>query len=285
MVVETKAPEAGPKPTKTVSQSMGSKIWVGIKARSGAFILAIVLFCVWELLVRVLGTPLYVLPPPSAIFTTLIDGLASGYLIGHTLTTLQEVAVGYVLAVIAAFAMGFAVTRWRVVENSVLPLIYALQTVPKIALAPLIITWFGFGTGSKVVMVALLAFFPLLVNLVVGLQSADRERVDMFRALNASEWIIFQKLRLPNALPYIFAGLDIAIIFSIIGAIVAEFIGSNGGLGYLIQASALSMDVPMTFAVLVILSVLGAVLHAIVSTAGKRLVFWQGRGLDAISGT
>ena len=253
-------------------------------SRGSSILLVVIILAVWQFVVEVFDVPSYLLPAPSTILVTLVDGLTSGLLLRHTWVTLQEILGGFAIAVACAFLLAFAVTKWRWVERAVLPLIFALQSVPKVALAPLILTWFGFGITSKVVTTGLVAFFPLVVNLITGLQSADRDRVDMFRALGATEWTIFRKLRLPNAMPYVFAGLDIAVIFCIIGAIVAEFVGSQAGLGYLIQASAINLDVSMTFAVLVILSALGMILHAIVTFFARRVVFWQGRGFEAISG-
>lgn len=165
-----------------------------------------------------------------------------------------------------------------------MPLIVALQTVPKVALAPLLLTWFGFGMTSKVITTALLAFFPLLVNIMTGIQSTDRERMEMFRAMGASKFQTFRMLQMPNALPYFFAGVRISVTFSIIGAIVAEFVGAQAGLGYLIQESSRNLDVSMTFAVLVVLSVIGMSMVGVVGWLGSRVVFWQGKGLGAISG-
>ncbi|HWL59632.1 MAG TPA: ABC transporter permease [Microbacteriaceae bacterium] len=259
------------------------RAWNWVRGRSGAIVLLVILLAIWEAAVRIFNIPSYLLPAPSDAIVALVNGLGSGILLTHTWVTLLEIMGGFAIAVLTAFVLAFAVTKWRWVEKSVLPLVFALQSVPKVALAPLILTWFGFGITSKLVTVALVAFFPLVVNLIAGIQSADSDRVDMFKALGASEWTIFRKLRLPNATPYIMAGLDIAIVFCIIGAIVAEFVGAQAGLGYLIQASAINLDVSMTFAILIILSALGLVLHAILTVISRRVVFWQGKGLEAIT--
>lgn len=252
---------------------------------SGPFIILVVgLLLVWEVSVWMLRVPEYILPAPTKIGVSLVTGFSNGTFIPHTWTTLQEVLLGFAGAILAALIVAAGVTRWTWAEKSVLPLVVALQTVPKVALAPLLLTWFGFGMTSKVVTTALLAFFPLLINVITGLQSADKDRVEMFKAMGASEWQIFTMLRLPNALPYFFAGLKIAVTFSIIGAIVAEFVGAQSGLGYLIQASSTSLDVSTTFAVLVILSTIGMIMSTAVSWLSTKVVFWQGKGLDAISG-
>jgi NitT/TauT family transport system permease protein len=147
--------------------------------------------------------------------------------------------------------------------------------MPKVALAPLIIVWFGLGMTSKVIGAALVAFFPLMVNTIVGLRSAEEDRINLMRSLAASRLQIFWMLRLPNALPYIFAGLEIAMIFSLIGAIVAEFVGAQAGLGMLIQSMNYTMDVAGQFSVLLILSMLGLLLNGVVTEIRRRVLFWD----------
>jgi NitT/TauT family transport system permease protein len=149
------------------------------------------------------------------------------------------------------------------------------QAMPKVALAPLIIVWFGLGLTSKVINAALVAFFPLMVNTIVGLRSADEDRVNLMRSLSASRWQIFRMLQLPNALPYIFAGLEIAMIFALIGAIVAEFVGAEKGLGMLIQSMNFTMDVAGQFSVLLLLSMLGLILNAAVTLVRRQVLFWD----------
>jgi NitT/TauT family transport system permease protein len=257
-----------------------------LASRAGPFLgLVVILLAGWELIVRVLDVPSYILPPPNEIVTALVNGITSGVLVLHTWVTLQEVLLGFCLAIVFATVIASLVTRWELVERAFMPLIVALQAVPKVALAPLLLTWFGFGMTSKVVTTALLAFFPLLINLIAGIQSADRERMEMFRGLGATKWQAFRMLQMPTALPYFFAGLKIAVTFSIIGAIVAEFVGAQAGLGYMIQLSSTNLNVATTFAVLVILSVIGMTLTSLIGWLGAKVVFWQGKGLDAISGS
>lgn len=163
----------------------------------------------------------------------------------------------------------------RHVEYFLYPFIVMFQAMPKVALAPLIIVWFGLGITSKVVQAALTAFFPLMVNTIVGLRSAEEERVNLMRSLAASEMQIFRMLRLPNALPFIIAGLEIAMIFALIGAIVAEFVGAQAGLGMLIQSMNFTLDVAGQFSVLLMLSVLGLVLNACILFIRRRVLFWD----------
>jgi NitT/TauT family transport system permease protein len=149
------------------------------------------------------------------------------------------------------------------------------QSLPKVALAPLIVVWFGLGLTSKVINAALVAFFPLLVNTMVGLKSADEDRVSLMRSLAASDHQIFWMLRLPNALPFVMAGLDVAMIFALIGAIVAEFVGAQRGLGMLIQSMNFNMDVSGQFSILLILSFVGLLLNRGIMLIRKRIMFWD----------
>jgi len=149
------------------------------------------------------------------------------------------------------------------------------QSLPKVALAPLIVVWFGLGLKSQVVNAALVAFFPLLVNTMVGLKSADEDRVNLMRSLAASDSQIFWMLRLPNALPFVMAGLDVAMIFALIGAIVAEFVGARAGLGMLIQSMNFNMDVSGQFSVLLILSIVGLLLNRCILLIRRRILFWD----------
>ena len=146
--------------------------------------------------------------------------------------------------------------------------------MPKIAIAPLIVVWFGFDTSSKVVIAATVAFFPVLVNVIVGLKTIDAGKLELMRSLNASRWQTFRLVQFPNALPFVFAGLDIAIVFSVLGAIVGEFVGAQRGLGNLILQFNVSLDIAGVFAVLVMLSVMGVALHLVMQAIQKRVIFW-----------
>lgn len=230
---------------------------------------------VWEALVRLLSIPAFILPTPTSIFAALYRGIASTLYIDHIWITLTETLMGFVLGTTLAFALGTAIALSRPVEYFLYPFIVMFQAMPKVALAPLIIVWFGLGLTSKVVSAALVAFFPLMVNTIVGLRSADEDRVNLMRSLNATRGQIFWMLQLPNAMPYIFAGLEIAMIFALIGAIVAEFVGAQAGLGMLIQSMNFTMDVAGQFSVLLILSLVGLTLSSIVAEARRRVLFWD----------
>lgn len=238
-------------------------------------LLIAVVLLVWEALVRLFAVPAFILPEPSNIFMALYRGIASRLYIDHIGVTLAETLIGFALGTSLAFLLGTAVALSRRTEYFLYPFIVMFQAMPKVALAPLIIVWFGLGLTSKVVTAALVAFFPLLVNTIVGLRSADEDRVSLMRSLAASRWQLFWMLQLPNAMPYIFAGLEIAMIFALLGAIVAELVGAQSGLGMLIQSMNFTMDVAGQFSVLLILSLVGLALNGIVTAIRKRILFWD----------
>jgi len=230
---------------------------------------------VWEGLVFLFQIPAFILPTPSHIVVALYRGIASSLYIDHFGVTLTETLLGFACGSVLAFALGISVALSRRVEYFLYPFIVMFQAMPKVALAPLIIVWFGLGLTSKVVSAALVAFFPLMVNTIVGLRSAEEDRVNLMRSLAATRGQIFWMLQLPNALPYIFAGLEIAMIFALIGAIVAEFVGAQSGLGMLIQSMNFTMDVAGQFSVLLILAMLGLLLNSVVVGVRRRVLFWD----------
>ncbi|MEV0783825.1 ABC transporter permease [Streptomyces sp. NPDC050423] len=237
----------------------------------GVFVAVVLL---WEYLIPALGVDEYVLPRPSQIAEALVTQLSDAMFWTHVKVTMMESLFGFVLGVCAALVLGTAISQVRLVEKTLMPYIVAFQTVPKVALAPLFVVWFGFDMTSKVVMAAVISFFPVLVNVVEGLRSADADRVQMMTVFGASKFDVFRKVRLPSALPFIFAGLDIGIVFAILGAVVGEFIGAKEGLGYLLLQTNYNFDIAGMFAVLVVLSVLGLIAHFIIRLAQKRFAFW-----------
>ena len=238
-------------------------------------LLLVVSLALWEGIVRAFDVPVFIMPPPSKVAVALYRGLASGLYIGHLRVTLVETLLGFAAGSALGFLLGTGVAMNRYVDYFLYPYIVMFQSLPKVALAPLIVIWFGLGLSSKVINAALVAFFPLLVNTMVGLRSADEERINLMRSLAASEHQIFWMLRLPNALPFVMAGLDIAMIFALIGAIVAEFVGATSGLGMLIQSMNFNMDVSGEFSVLLILSVMGLILNRAILLVRRRVLFWD----------
>jgi NitT/TauT family transport system permease protein len=247
----------------------------GVRGLSLRILLIAAFLLVWEVIVRAFSIPAFILPPPSKIFLALYRGFASSLYFSHIGVTLAETFLGFALGSVLAFSLGVAVALSRRVEYFLYPFIVMFQAMPKVALAPLVIIWFGLGITSKIVAAALVAFFPLMVNTIAGLRSADEDRVNLMRSLAASRWQIFWMLQLPNAMPYIFAGLEIAMIFALIGAIVGEFVGATAGLGMLIQSMNFTMDVAGQFSILLILSALGLTLSGLIAVIRRRVLFWD----------
>jgi NitT/TauT family transport system permease protein len=237
----------------------------------------VVLFMLWEGAVRFWEVPQFVLPAPTDVASRLVTDFTSGVLTVHFFTTLAEVVLGFVLAAILGVGLGCAIGLVPVVERVVYPYVLALQTIPKVAIAPLMIIWVGFGIQSKIVTAGLIAFFPILVNVIVGLKTVEPRRILLMRALKASGWQTFLKVRLPSMLPYLFAGFEVGIIFAIIGAIVGEFIGSSRGLGSLVIQRQAAIDVAGVFSILFYLSVMGIALNLILRSIAKRYAFWSQR--------
>ena len=234
-----------------------------------------ILLLVWELLIPVFGVPSFILPAPSAIGVSLYYGLTSGLFAHHFLVTAFQTLTGFFLAAFFGIAVGALVAQFRLFERTVYPWLVALQTLPKIAIAPLIIIWAGYGIQSKVIIVALVALFPVLVNTIVGLKTCDQGKLDLMRSLGATKWETFRLVKLPNALPFIFAGLNVAIVLAILGSIVGEFVGSKAGLGNLILESNFQFNVAQMFAILVILGFFGVGLSMILRAIQGRLLFWN----------
>jgi len=250
--------------------ALGSPIaWLGLA----------VLIVSWIAAVHLLKIPSYILPKPEAVVRALWSGLAVSPTspLGYYLPlwgTLSNAAVGCAIGVALGLVIGSLMAEVEAVERLVMPYAFALQSLPKVAIAPLIVIWFGFGDGSKIAISALLSFFPVLINSFTGLRAVEPERIDLMRSLSASRFETYRIVKLPNAAPFIFAGLDMAVVYALLGAIVAEFLGAQRGMGVVItQAQAVS-DVAGVFAALVILGVLGIVLHGIVRWAEAKVVHW-----------
>jgi NitT/TauT family transport system permease protein len=237
----------------------------------GVFVLFVAL---WEWVVRQWSVPAYIAPAPSAVARSLAAGVRSGVYLEHLWVTLGETLAGFAIAAVAGIALGALIAQSRLVERTAYPYLVALQTLPKIAIAPLIIVWAGFGLSSKVIIAALVAFFPVLVNVIVGLKTIDPSKVELMRSLQASRWQMFRLVTFPNALPFVFAGLDIAVVFSVLGAIVGEFVGAQRGLGNLILQFNVTLDIAGVFAVLILLAGLGIALHLVMQAIARRVIFW-----------
>ena len=234
----------------------------------------VVFVLTWEWVVRAFKVQAFIVPPPTAIWRALLGGLTSRLFLEHFWITFYETLLGFLIAAAFGIVLGAVIAQFSLVEKTFYPYLVALQTLPKIAVAPLIIVWFGFGISSKVVIAAMVAFFPVLVNVIVGLKTVDQSKLDLMRSLNASRWQTFRLVKFPNALPFVFAGLDIAIVFSVLGAIVGEFVGAQKGLGNLILQYNFALDIAGVFAVMILLAVLGIALHLVMQVIQRRVIFW-----------
>lgn len=237
----------------------------------GFFVLVML---VWHFSVELLDVSHLIFPGPVAVLESLWAMTASGEMLGHLGVTLYEILAGFAVGAALGFILGALIGQSMLLEAVLYPYVVAFQTVPKVAVAPLFVLWFGFGTTSKVVITATIVFFPVLANTIVGLRSAPRDQIDLMRAFTASRWHVFRMVRLPQALPYVFAGLDIGIVLAVIGAIVGEFVGAQAGLGYMILQRNFSMDAAGMFAILIVLSVIGILLHLVMQFIARRVIFW-----------
>jgi len=251
--------------------SLNAKLRLEYLSIPGVFFLFILL---WIVVAKFYNLPV-IFPYPHAVLDALIKGFQNGSLLVNAWYTFLEAIFGFSIAAFAGIFFASVISQIPILEKTLYPYLVALQTLPKIAMAPLFIIWFGFGLTSKVVISAMIAFFPILVNTIAGLKATEQQQIDLFRAYCANRWQIFKWLKFPNALPYIFAGLNIGIVLSIIGAIVGEFVGAQVGLGKLILEYQFELEVAGVFAVLVVLGVMGIALHLLMRGLQRKLVFWS----------
>ncbi len=237
----------------------------------GTFTLGVLVLMLWELGVRFQGISPLVLPAPTRIADVLWKSLANGYLWPHIWQTLVEVFWGILLGGMLGCAGGIVLGESRYLRTLLMPYVVLSQVVPKLALAPLFIVWFGFGVLPTIVMTALICFFPLLENTVTSMQLVDAQKLELFKMLRASQWQTLWHLKIPTSLPSIMAGFRVAVVLAWVGAVVGEFIGSSKGLGALIIAAQGSMDTPLMFAVLVVITVLGLTSYWVVLAFERRI--------------
>lgn len=226
----------------------------------------------WEAAVRVFQFSPLVLPAPTVIVAALWRGLATGYLWPHIAQTVLELVLGLTLGCLLGFAGGLLLGESTALRRVLMPYVVTSQVVPKLALVPLFIVWFGFGTTPTVVITALICFFPLLENTLTGVQQVDAARLDLFRMLGATRWQTLWRLKVPACLPAILAGLRVAVVLALVGAVVGEFVGASKGLGALIIATQGSMDTPLMFAVLLLITAIGLLLYELALWLERRLL-------------
>ena len=235
----------------------------------------VALLALWDWTVVHFNIPSTLLARPGEVLSELYYGVVSGLLARHTLVTMQEVVYGFAVGAFAGFALGAVVAESNWTRLALYPFLVAFQMIPKVAIAPLFIIWLGYGVSSKVAFTASITFFPVVINTIVGLRSVDAEVLEMMRVFRATRWQAFWQVKLRFALPYLFASLEVAMVLSVIGAIVAEFVGATGGLGYLILQEMHKLETARVFALLLVLSLLGIVLSWVIRVAARRALFWH----------
>ncbi len=236
----------------------------------------LLLLALWQAVVLVGEYPTFVLPTPSAVAAKFVAVARSGLLWQHLRVTLAETLLGFGLGFVSATALGYGLAKHPVAERWVAPWLAAMQAVPVVAVAPLLVVWFGFGIASKVMVCALIVFFPVLINTIVGVRSVDREWLELMTMLRASAWQRFWWLEVPAALPVLFGGIKLGVTLAVVGAVVGEFIGAREGLGALINIARGGLyDTPLLFVALFTLAGMALTLYGLVTLIERRVVRWQ----------
>jgi len=233
------------------------------------------LILVWESYIRLAGVSPLILPRPGAVASAWLEMLHDRRAWHHTWMTVYATLAGFAYASVIGVSLAVLIARLRWLELTLNPFIVATQVIPKVALVPLFVLWFGFGISSKVIVAAVLAFFPILTNTAMGVKSIDEGHRDVMVSLNATRWQVFRRLEFPSALPYMLTGLEIGIVLAIIGAVVGEYLGGNAGLGHLLIARLNAFETDQMFAVLIHMSLLGFLFYFAIGALRKILVPWH----------
>ena len=237
------------------------------------FWLIVMLLVLWDLVVRLFKIPPYLVPPPMAVVKQLIAEWPM--LLSQSLPTLYATLGGFAASALIGVPIAMWIAYSRTVESFVYPLLVFSQSVPKVAIAPLFVVWFGFGIVPKVIAAFLLGFFPVVVSTVQGFKSVEPDMLDLARSMGASRLQTFLKISLPQAMPAIFSGLKVSVTLAVVGAVVGEFVGSNSGIGYVLQVANGNFDLPLMFAALVVLSTIGVILFVAVDLVERLMIPWH----------
>jgi ABC-type nitrate/sulfonate/bicarbonate transport system permease component len=265
--------QGGPGPSSPPSPSRALVAWRLVRGHLVSAAVVVGLLAVWEVVVAVFDIKTYVLPAPASIVSKAVTD--ADILLPNLRVTIVEMLLGFGLAAVVGVGLGILIAGSAVFRRGVFPLVIASQTVPVIAIAPVLVIWFGYDILPRVLVTALVAFFPLTVNTVSGLRAVDPELVRLFRSLNASRLQIFRKLTFPSGLPYIFAGLKVAATLSVIGATVSEWVGADRGMGYLIITDTQQLETTRVFASIFLLSLSGIALYLIVAGIERLSLPWR----------
>ncbi|NJL98708.1 MAG: ABC transporter permease [Synechococcaceae cyanobacterium SM2_3_2] len=241
---------------------------IGLPLVAGILVLVI-----WETSIKIFNIPQFILPAPTAIWSAFLEW--SDVVAQHSWVTAQSTLLGFGIAVLLGVLLGFSIGYSRLAYTVLYPLLIGFNTIPKVALVPLLAIWFGVGMTPAVITAFTLAFFPIAVNVAVGLDTVEPEMQDVLRALGASQWEMFIKVGLPHSLPYLFASLKIAISSAFIGSVISETVASNSGVGYLIVSASSSFDVPLAFVGLLVLAAMGIVLYTFFASLERFVIRWS----------
>ena len=233
----------------------------------------LVFLAIWELGVRLFDVPAYLMPPPTKVFATFVQEFPK--LLYHGWVTTYEMLLGYAMAVAIAIPLAIGITSSHRFDRFITPQLLFFQVVPKVAIAPLFLVWFGVGTTPKVLVAFLISFFPIVIDAAVGLRSMSSEMSDLARSMGATRWQLFARFRLPTSLPYLFSGLKVAATLAVAGAVVGEFVGADKGLGYLLLVTNSNMETALMFATIVALTIIGLVFFYLVEFLEAFLIPWH----------
>ena len=233
----------------------------------------LIFLAIWQIGVTIFDVPTYLLPKPTDVAVTLVEDFDK--LMSNAWVTAYEMLAGYLLAIIVAIPLAIFITISPTFDRFITPILLVSQTVPKIAIAPLFLIWFGVGPLPKILVAFLISFFPIVIDTAVGLRSVSPEMIDLVRSMGANRMQVFTRIRLPTSLPYMFSGLKVAATLAVVGAVVGEFVGADKGLGYLLLVANSYLDTPLAFATIVVLTVIGILLYYVIDTLEHWLIPWH----------
>jgi NitT/TauT family transport system permease protein len=277
MVTSNEAPaegkRAGPAPEPAPRVTAGARVIKLLDAMWRPALLLVLIFVAWWVITAAGWVAPYLVPTPAQVWERVVQDWSS--LMYHSYVTLYETVVGFLLASVLGLATAVAIAYSRTLEKTLYPIVLFAQVIPKIAIAPLIVVWFGNDLAPKIILAVLIAFFPVVVSGVAGLRSTDPELLELSATMGAGKWQTFRKIRFPNALPHLMAGLKVAVTLAVVGAVVGEFVGASEGLGYQLMIANGNLDAPLLFAALILMSLIGILLFVIVEVLESLLIPWH----------
>ena len=250
--------------------------------RALPWISIVALFAIWEILVWLFDVPSFFLPPPSEIFEALWEWRRQ--IFEHSFVTFYETIIGFALAMVVGMLLGVAIGSSALLYHGMYPLLIGFNTVPKSAMVPLLVMWFGIGVVPAIITAFLISFFPILVNVATGIATVEPELRDVLRVLGARKTVIIRKIAIPRSMPYFFASLKVAITFAFIGTIVSETIAANSGIGHLMSVASGEQEVALAFAALFVMAAMGIFMYLLTAIAERKTARWSIRGLDIVAG-